>query len=170
MAFVVEDGTIVTGATSYAAVADADAYFLDRGNTVWAAAIAADKEAALIRATQAVDNYGNGRFVGYQSTATQALLWPRTDAYNMDDYALTGVPNAVKVATYEGAVTELATPGALTPSLSRGGMIKSERVEGAIEVVYQDGAPSSTVYTSFTRALAPVIKGYGSSLMPVYRV
>ena len=166
MAFVVEDGTGLSTATSYIAVLDADAYFSDVGNATWAAALTADKQAALIRATRAVDQYGGTSFRGYKSSDTQALEWPRTDAYDDYDYALTLVPKAVKNATCEAALIELGTSGALTPTIS-GGSIVEERVEGAVTVRYAEGStPQSTIYTSVTRALKPVMVGssYGGQM------
>lgn len=51
MTLVVEDGSIVSGAESYASVAQADAYFAARGITIWSPLLDAEKEQALRRAT-----------------------------------------------------------------------------------------------------------------------
>lgn len=164
---VVEDGTGLATANSYVSLVDSETYFDDRGDTVWAAALDADKEAALIRATQAIDEQGNTRWKGTKSSATQALAWPRTDAVDSDGYPMLLVPVCVVRAACEAAYIELGSPGALNPSLSRGGMVAEERVEGAVTIKYFDGAPSATVYTTVSRALAPALKD--SSYMIVTR-
>lgn len=168
MAFEVEDGTGLIDSTSYVDVADADAYHTDRGNTAWTDADTDLKQQALIRATQALDQYGLERYIGTRSTSTQALEWPRTDAVDRNGFTLTGIPVAVKQATYDAGLAELTTPYALTPTLERGGAVKMERVEGAVTVEYDTSAPSVTVYTTVTRALAPVLST--GSAMRVVRV
>ena len=50
MALIVEDGSGLSGANSYASTAQADTYASDRGLTAWTGDTAT-KEAALIRAT-----------------------------------------------------------------------------------------------------------------------
>lgn len=78
MTLIVEDGSGIANAESYAAVAFADDYAARFGNVAWALADGATKESALRRATQ----YINTRYVfdGKPLTATQALAWPRTVA------------------------------------------------------------------------------------------
>lgn len=156
MAFTVEYGTGLTNSNAYVSVADADAYFADRGNTTWAALSTAAKQGAIVRATQAVDS---NSFRGTKASSTQALAWPRTDAYSDDGFAFLLVPVPVKYATYEGALVEAGTAGALTPTLNRGGRVIEERVEGAITVKYSEGAPSGTTYLSYVKALQPVLRG-----------
>lgn len=71
----VEDGSGLADANTYISQADADAYFADRDNVVWAAAEADAKAAALIQATQYLDT--RYTFKGQRLTTTQALEWPR---------------------------------------------------------------------------------------------
>jgi hypothetical protein len=62
---IVEDGSGIVGANSFATVAEADTYFADRGgNTVWDALADADKEAALIVATDYIEKKFGTRFQG----------------------------------------------------------------------------------------------------------
>ena len=74
MSIIVEDGTGLTTAVAYVAVADADAYHTAMGNTAWTGTDAA-KEIALRRATQYLDNRYTYR--GTRLTSTQALEWPQ---------------------------------------------------------------------------------------------
>jgi hypothetical protein len=166
MAFTVEDGTGLTDSNSYVSVADATAYHADRGNTAWDSV--AEPEIALVRATQAIDQYGFERYLGYKSAETQALEWPRTDAVDRNGYTFTGVPIPVVYAVCEAALIEAATPGAMSPALERGGAVRMERVEGAVTVEYDTSAPSTTTYTSVNRALSPVLST--GSNMRVVRV
>jgi hypothetical protein len=164
---VVEDGTGLANANCYYAQADVTTYHADAGNAAWAAGSSANQIAAIIRATRAIDQMGYGRFYGTKHSSTQALQWPRDDAYDADDFELTLVPTAVKNALCEAALLELATPYVLTPTLERGGQIQKEEVAGAVSVTYFNGAVSTTQYTTVTRALAPVMTGTGLGVVRV---
>jgi hypothetical protein len=159
MAFTVEDGTGKAAANSYVTVAEFKAYCADIGFVLTAYADSAIEQ-SLVRSTRAVDARGRTSFVGDKKTSTQGLLWPRTDAVDTDDFDIldTVVPNAVKNAVCEGSIVDIVTPGVLQESLSRGGQIQEERVEGAVTVRYFDGAPVGTVFTAYLDALRPVIR------------
>ena len=111
MAFTVEDGTGVVAANSYAAVADADAYFAERGVTAWTGADSA-KEFLLIRATDYIELRFAARFKGAKEfpAAPQGLSFPRT---GIDGYE--GVPVCLKRATFEYALRAIA--GSLAPDV-----------------------------------------------------
>ena len=71
-----EDGTGRPDANSYAAVADADAYF--DGHlyvSAWTGAAADRKAAALVMATRLIDS--EFQFEGFRARDAQALQWPR---------------------------------------------------------------------------------------------
>lgn len=73
MAIVVEDGTGVENAVSYAAVAFIDGYW-GSGNAEWTAANEADKEIAAARTSEFLDiNYMTGRA---KLKLDQGLQWP----------------------------------------------------------------------------------------------
>ncbi|MBL8967951.1 MAG: hypothetical protein JNG85_13165 [Spirochaetaceae bacterium] len=157
---IVEDGTGLATAQSYVSVADCTTYHAARGNAAWAAAATDSlREQALVRATQALDGK---RFRGVRASAAQALEWPRFDAFDDSLYALEGVPAKLKAATCEAALIELATPGALSPALERGGAVRREKV-GAIETEYASGAPAKTVYSVLEGLLRGLVES-GSRL------
>ena len=114
MAFIVEDGTGLSTATSYGAVADADSYFTDRSSAAWTALSAGAKQVALIKATDYMDNIF--RFIGIKMLNTQALQWPRSAAYDPDGYIIEGVPVTLKKACYEYALRASAAELAPDPT------------------------------------------------------
>jgi hypothetical protein len=119
------------------------------------------KETALVRGTQAIDGMYNSRWPGYKSSQDQALAWPRLQAWDLDGYPLTRLPIAVVNATLEAALIELVTPGALSPSLDRGGAIIREKV-GPIETQYSESASAVTVYNTIRNALASIVRVGGA--------
>lgn len=180
MAFVVEDGTGLPNANSYLAVADADAYNVDHGNTAWLGADV-DKQAALIRATAYIDASYRGRFPGYPTSGRiQNREWPRvgafvripdngrTDAFlydNQRDFTYIGgiyylavneIPREIKAAVAEGALRELTDPGSLTPDLDRGNAI-SRLKAGPVEIAYSGAATATTVFQAIDLALASLL-------------
>lgn len=129
MALIVEDGTGLTGAESYASVEQADDYLSKRNrDSVWATYTTAQKEGFLRAATEYLDAMCTWR--GLVQTTTQSLGWPRTGAYDRWDRPLASseVPFLVAWATIEvaslGAITREGTP-----SVTR-------KVVGPLEVEY----------------------------------
>lgn len=101
MSLVVEDGTGLTTANSYASVLEVDAYFTERGNATWNGT--ASKDTLLISATDYLDATYGARFKGAALTSTQALQFPKD--------AFTGIPVQLKRACFELAL--LAVSGSL---------------------------------------------------------
>jgi hypothetical protein len=64
-------------------------------------------QSGLIRASEYEDKRWGGRWRGYKKTTTQGLDWPRLDAYDDDDYVLSGVPDQLAKATNEYAARAL---------------------------------------------------------------
>ncbi len=128
---IVEDGTGVVGADSYATVAAADAYHLARGNAAWAAATNPQKEAALINAASYLDAVY--KYVGYRATTTQGLQWPRiveTYPVVINVNVASWPPMGVITAAYELALRALS--GSLAPDPvydASGGTVTSTSVE-----------------------------------------
>lgn len=96
-------------ANSYVTRAEADAYFDGRVNAAeWTASTvtAATKEQALVAAT---DRLEQEQYLGYKTTTTQRLKWPRTNVYDDDGtaYAEGVSPRPMKEACYEQALALL---------------------------------------------------------------
>lgn len=89
MAFIVETGAVVAGANSLVDVTFADEFHLDRGNATWAALALADKQAALIVATDWLTQEFRGKWKGSEVKPPQPLDWPRRDVTRMTGMPLT---------------------------------------------------------------------------------
>lgn len=108
MSIIVEDGSVVANADSLISVADADAYFVNKGAPAAWTGSDEDKEVALRIGSKMVNN--RHKFVGsIVDTTDQVFVWPRLDAYDSEDryYADTIIPQPVKDAVCEYALIHL---------------------------------------------------------------
>lgn len=171
MAFLVEDGTGLAGATSGASVAEADAYFTDRAVTAWTG-VTAVKQAALIRAT----DYVELRFAAYFKNTVQfpltpqALSFPRLDGNGVT----TGIPVAYKRAVCEYALRALTAVLAPDPITSTSGLsVVSETHKvgpiedsfeyakmgaGSVSALFKPYPAADKLLTSLLRASSGVIR------------
>lgn len=161
MTLIVEDGTIVPAAESYASAADADAYHTSRGNAGWAGTTDA-KESALRRAADYLQSVYHGAWRGWRTDSGQSLDWPR-QLVPIDDAPFTPsyinmhtIPPEVKRAQMLLALYALTAD--LNPNLTRA--TKSETV-GDIAVVYDDASPEGTRYNAVDAMLSKLIHGSG---------
>lgn len=160
MALIVEDGSIVPGAESYATVAYADDYFTKRGNAVWAALASEPlKEVALRQATDYMIVVYRDMWQGQRVAAEQVLDWPRYNVYRDGLYIVPSdiVPDEVQRACCELAVR--ATTGELLQDQTSS--IVREKV-GPIETQYAAGQNTQTAYTFVNNLLAPFLSGGGA--------
>jgi hypothetical protein len=129
MAFVVEDGSGLATATSFAAVAAFRTWAADRGLTV--PTPDAECQAALVRASDYVSDATLFRYIGTKANYAQGLAWPRAQASERDGVEIpaTVVPPLVLRATFAAAYA--ATSGAaLFPTLDNGGaMVTNKRID-----------------------------------------
>lgn len=163
MALIVEDGTGLANAESFASVAEADAYHAKRGNAAWAALTEQVKEQLLIKATDYVENTFAASWTGVSLGLTQALSWPRRYApiagYVNTFYS--GVPKALKEATIELALIANSTP--LMPTTTERG---KKRVKlGSMEVEYDGEAPTAPNFIIATGKLKALLGVVGSGPM-----
>jgi hypothetical protein len=165
MSIVVEDGTGLSNSESYCTVAFADNYHADRGNDAWENVD--NKEAALRRATDYIEQVYGQNFIGSRVNGTQALSWPRNSVYcNGYVVASNSIPNPLINATAELAYK--AAQGNLSPDLTQG--IKREKI-GAIEVEYDNYSVQYTRFRSVDNLLAPLMTvAAGGAFKAVQRV
>lgn len=158
MPLVAEDGTCVDGANAFVTreefIAFAELYY--PGTTVPDTTVT---DGAIVRASLWLSSYPawNGTPA---CDCDHALAWPRSGATTCDgcDIASNVVPEAVKQATYAAALTELASPGALTPTITPGQQAKREKVD-VIEVEYMTPQDQGVYQGQYdpTVALRPVL-------------
>ena len=125
--------------TIYGTVGEADDYFTERTNAVWLAADDTAKAAALLVASEWIDGKYGEQFSGWKTLRrAQDREWPRTGAYDDmgDAFAIDEIPDAVKRATYEVALREIASPGSLITDVTLGKNIVQATVQGAVSVTY----------------------------------
>ena len=97
-----------SNANSYVTAMEAEVYFADRAHaSVWTSYT--EQESALITATSLLEWYVTWR--GTKSSETQALGWPRAGVSNEFGtlYSETSIPQAVKTAVFELALSSIET-------------------------------------------------------------
>lgn len=167
MALDVEDGTGKATADAYCSQAFADAWHSGRGVTLWATLLSDEKDQAIRRATDYMEQVYRYRWAGQRASTTQALAWPRTwvpmlDTVNMayggvSYYADNVVPTELQKACAELAFK--AASGDLAPDIGR--LAKRVKV-AAIEKEYETGAAPWTRYRAIDNMLAGLMKAEAS--------
>jgi hypothetical protein len=167
-----EDGTGLSNANAYVDRGEVDTYQENRGRTDWAALANAVKDAAIIRATQYVDMIYGARFIGTKGSETQALEWPREEAYDVyGNEQAEVVPAKLKeaiceLALYAYRVGELLPrpPNQITETLAgvtagtSTGYVKKERkrvgpIEKEVEYMTASGTPGYPSIDKILRSL-----------------
>ena len=164
MTLIVEDGSGVSGAESYAAVAVIDAYWTNRpqlaGSAVWAGAGATFKEGAAREATAFLDALYGPFYRGQRAGYVQGLMFPRTNALDDAGYPLPALPNILVDACCELSARAISGPLAVDSDID--GVIKRKRETiGPIteETEYADGAGRFSRYGALDGMLASVLNG-----------
>jgi len=164
---IVEDGSGLSEANSFCTVAYASAYHAERGNDAWAAVV--NKEAALVRATDYLEQVYGERWAGYRSSSEQALAWPRSMApvrdsgtWDQSFYDGASVPRQVQSACAEMALRSVS--GDLLADTDP--TVASETV-GPISTTYFENASKAKKYPAVDRLLLPLLAsgGMGGALM-----
>jgi hypothetical protein len=179
-ALVLEDGTAVATANSYASEIMLNTYCSDHAIAI----PNGDASGALIRGTQYIEGNYRGRWPGarVKYRGLQGLSWPRFGAYANDESRVNyqalrlnagaypdssypfsmgyliqpnEIPIEVIQATCEAAIRELIQPGYLQPDLTLTGL-KSERA-GDTEFEYFQGRGQIPLVTVIDGILAPIL-------------
>jgi len=162
MALIVEDGTVVTGANTYASIATVTAYCASMGYAEWAATGVTDaqREAAILRAMAYIEALS---WYGIKTARDNPLAWPRSGMCDREGYALdsNAVPAVVVKALCEAAYRELKTAGTLQPDETRDDSLTSLSVAGAVSLQWAAGAPSRTNFRMIRDLLAGLIQAGG---------
>ena len=155
MALIVETGSVVTGAESYVTVAEADTYWSNRNDTVWAALATAAKEANLRIATRWIDS--NYSWLGEITNHDQALDWPRFGVVDRDNrgYDSDEIPQCLKDAVCEAAFQQ--NSAALDVS-STSRQVTKEKL-GPMETEYTDHGTDEKVFPWIDKLVGKLTKG-----------
>ena len=154
MALIVEDGTGLANADSYASVAFADSYFANRMTSNWDSSDS-HKEILLRLATDHIDIVYGQRFKGAKSTLSQSLQFPRIGvAVDGFDLAENVVPIEVQRACCEFALA--ANTQLLMPNLTQG--VKREKID-VIEIEYDEFSSRMPKFTKAYGLLAKYLIG-----------
>lgn len=132
MALTVEDGTGLAAANSYVSVSDADTYALTVSNATWSALSNAAKETFLITAFQVLNDAVRFPYVGTRKTSTQAGLWPRLNAVELNgpDIGPTIIPTQLKQASINLALLQASgDTSSVSFSVSGASNIKRKKVD-----------------------------------------
>lgn len=163
--FNVEDGTNVSNANSYISLDDAIQFMANKGRTDWIALSDEEKKVTLIKGTQYVDNLyeWNGR----RKFEEQTLSFPRIPDFgrhlllDADGYDYTGkIPRKLKEAVCEAAFYGFQANAELWSTIdNQSGIVKRQRVEGAVEVEFFNSSDSEVEYISKYASLDLLLKG-----------
>lgn len=135
MAIIVEDGTSVAGANSYAGLATVRAYALARGIVL--SADDAVLEPQVINAMDFLESFSL-RFMGTRLVYQQVLSWPRYGVYINDFYYPSRTLPPQLIDAVSAVVMEIHSGvDPFNPPLLASPVIR-ERVEGAVDVRYSD--------------------------------
>ena len=161
MALVVENGTGLSNAESYASVADATTYHSNLGNASWASASGTNQEIALRKATIYLDAKYRGQWRGERILQTMSLSWPRYNVIDDDNFEVvsTAVPQALKNACMELALRALTTT--LMPDYTAGSVEAETLKVGEIEITskYSSGKTAWTSFPVIDRMLESLLMG-----------
>jgi hypothetical protein len=139
MTLIIEDGTIVAGAESYASASDLAAYALKYGYTVPATTV--EQEQLLMKAMLTVESKA---YQGYRTDSIQSLSFPRTGVY-VDDILLDSdsIPSQLSDGQMAMAVDGYTTDFLPVTDPTTKGSITHEEVVGAVVRKYAANSSSS---------------------------
>jgi len=135
MTIIVEDGSIVANANSYATAAELSAYADLRGVT-----ISTDESVLLIKAMDWLDQYAN-RWKGDRTDDDQVLEWPRINVILYDAGPYLGqntIPAELKNLQMTVALAAADVNLLPTHDIGQKGSVIEETVHGAVTLRYEN--------------------------------
>jgi hypothetical protein len=184
MVLIVEDGSGLPDAESFASVAQADARVLAHAApavvTAWLALTEAAKENKLRQGAEFLRSWFYSEWKGLPATSGQGLPWPRLEAYDergtpigYDSVPLLVVNANIDLAAAAAANPSLPLGGSVAPT--NGAVLEEEVTVGPItrRKVYAPGQAANTVgypgqgaasgiLPAVRQMLAPVLDGIGT--------
>lgn len=151
---IVEDGTGLTDSNSYVSVVFADDYFSARGVSEWVELTQEQKEQALIKGTDYVDNIF--QWYGKKQFAEQALRFPRTGLLDYEGTEVTGIPNCLKQAVCDASL--IANSGELFQTQESNGNVVSEKI-GELSFTYSKASNETITSASLYDSINTKLRG-----------
>lgn len=159
MALIVEDGTGLSNSEAYCSETYADDYHEKRGNMTWNSVT--DKEAALRKATDYMQQVYRSRWQGLRSVTDQALDWPRSGVVVNDEEII--VPENIIPGDIKKACAELALKTYTQELLEdQGQQVKRKKVD-VIEIEYDTYSPQTKRYKAVDAMLSAYFKNVNTS-------
>jgi len=165
---IVEDGTGLSNADSYASLAEANLYHANHGNVDWSDIDATTKEQLLRKATDYMVAQYRLQYAGYRRYSTQSLDWPRLYVPLIDSLSANVFPQYVDFdivpVIVKNACAELALKAytaILMQDLTQG--VIREKVD-VIEVEYDKFSPQQTRYEQIDAMLSVFFKQQGNDM------
>lgn len=157
---IVETGTGITGANSYASVADADDFHTLRQNVAWIGANDAQKVAALVRATDYIEANFGARAARLDED--QGLQWPTS----ADD----DLPKPIVMATLTLALYALTQP--LNAPAEQTVTKSLKKLEGVGETAFEYDPTPFERFPEIIAMLSPIAspRGAGSGALTMGRL
>lgn len=158
MAFVPEDGTGLATSNSYSTVQEIKDHHTDRGLTLAVSFLDTQIQASAVRATDYMDKRWGRRYRGWKRSNSQALEFPRLDAFDDADFILAPRPSALLKAHAEYTLLDLqlttltplpdvsfptVDPSTGTITTGTGQLVRARDVVGPIETDRQYAASGS---------------------------
>lgn len=161
MALVIEDGSVVTGANSYASAAGLSSYMSDRG--LFLGGLNGSPEQILLTAMSYIEAQN---YLGTKGTKAQPLQFPRAGLY-IDGFLVDEdeIPAELVFAQYE---TAIAIDAGNNPLANLERATKSEKV-GDIAVTYADDAKDSIELRALDTYLSKLVDGGRSNTVALLR-
>jgi hypothetical protein len=138
----VEDGTGLVLATSYASIVDVTNWIVGReDDTAWLEASMDRQEAALLEATTYLD--GTFMWKGSIKVTTQALAWPRLDAYDNEGRYID--PSSLPRALVDACcfLAGKAVSSSLQPEREIGVPSVRSKSVGTLSITYSDAGQTT---------------------------
>lgn len=155
-AWVVEDGSQVTGSNTYVSTADAIAYALARGTVIASGDID-------VYMTSAMDYLNTSKWKGYKTTpTTQSLDWPREYVYldEQDDDSLVA-DDSIPIQLINGeceAILQIARGYEINGTITKADQVVTEKF-AVFEKTYRQNANEAPILKQLNAWLAPLLAG-----------
>ncbi len=157
MALIVEDGSGVANASSYASLGYISDYCSDMGYTSWASLGTTDQTAAVLRAMPFIESRN---YKGTKLAYDNSLEFPREGIIDRNGYEVPPdeIPPNLMKALSEGSYLESVTAGVLQPNLERGGNVKLKKID-VLETEWFQGASAETSFLKISGYLKGLVRG-----------